>query len=254
MSKELLKQLGFRDKEIDVYLTVLQHGKITPGDLAKITKINRTTIYSVAKELTRKGVITEDLGGPASYLVALPPEELESIVQNQEKELVRRKKMVQNAIAELKVLAKKTKYSIPKIVFIPEKDLEKYLYKRTPIWIESVVQRDGIWWGFQDHTFVRHYQDWIDWFWRTKDFQETETRLLTNQSDIEEEMKEKKYERRGIKFWDQSEKFTASTWVSGDYLIMLITKQRPHYLVEVHDQVLAKNMRELFKGIWQKLS
>jgi len=38
MVNDLLKQLGFGDKEILVYLTLLQHGKLSPASLANIVK------------------------------------------------------------------------------------------------------------------------------------------------------------------------------------------------------------------------
>jgi hypothetical protein len=34
---------------------------------------------------------------------------------------------------------------------------------------------------------------------------------------------------------------------------MVVTNKRPHYLVEIHDQVLARNQREVYKRIWQTL-
>ena len=35
-----------------------------------------------------------------------------------------------------------------------------------------------------------------------------------------------------------------------EYLIMAQTRVRPHYLVEIHDAVLARNQLQLFKGLW----
>jgi hypothetical protein len=32
---------------------------------------------------------------------------------------------------------------------------------------------------------------------------------------------------------------------------MIVTGGTPRYLVEIHDAVLAHNMREVFKGIWK---
>ncbi|NQS89510.1 TrmB family transcriptional regulator, partial [Patescibacteria group bacterium] len=45
MIQELLKQLGFKEKEIAVYIAVLQKGKVSPAEVAKTTGINRTTVY-----------------------------------------------------------------------------------------------------------------------------------------------------------------------------------------------------------------
>ncbi len=249
MINELLKQLGLAEKQARVYLGVLQYGKITPASLAKIVGLNRSTVYSVAKELMALGVIAEDLGGRTLYLVAKPAEDLEMIVKRQEKELEGKKNLVKSAISELKGLNKTGVYAVPKIVFIEESEIDNHLYKQTPIWAESIRQRGGTWWGFQDHSFVEHYEKWIDWSWESGVQEGIDLKLLSNEQ--EGRVKRKTFPRRTVKFWNQSKHFTASTWICGDYVIMLVTNQRPHYLVEIHDAVLALNQREVFKGLWQ---
>ncbi len=253
MIQQLLKQLGFGEKEITVYIAILQKGKVAPSEVAKITGINRTTVYSIAKELAKRGVISEDLGGSTRYLVALPLQDLKLLLRKEEKELEQKKSAIDKAIKELRVLAKDAKYTVPKIVFIGEKDLEKHLHKQSKAWTDSAMKADGIWWGFQDHTFAEHYEKWIDWYWGTAAPKELQLKFLSNKSNIEKTIKKKKYNQRQIKFWSDTKQFTASTWVAGDYLIMIITNQRPHYLVEIHDTTLAHNIREVFKGIWKKV-
>lgn len=248
MIENLLKQLEFNDKEITVYLALLQQGKITPTDLAHMTGINRTTVYSVAKELIKKGVVSEDLGGEQLHLVASPPEDLEHLIKREEKKLAKKKEAVSEALDMLKSLAKNTKYTIPKIVFIGEDDLENYLHKQTPVWNKSIEASKESWWGFQDKSFVQYYEKWIDWYWENTS-KKMEVKLLSNESA--EEIKTKKYTNRQIKFWKDGNDFTATVWVSGNYVVMIVTSQHPHYLVEIHDTVLAHNMRQVFKGIWK---
>lgn len=248
--ENLLKELGFKEKEVQVYLTVLEQGKTTPANVARLTGINRTTVYSIAKELLDKGVIVEDLGGPQSFLVALPPEDLKNLARNEERELQNKKILIDQAISELQTFTKDTKYSIPKITFIYEEDIEDFLYKQAPEWSKSIMDADGVWWGFQDPSFVPRYQKWIDWFWKECAPKNLVLKLLTNQSKFEQEMAKRGYERRLIKFWEKAGNFTATTWVNGNYLILIMTDKRPHYLVQIHDATLAHNMREMFKSIW----
>lgn len=250
MIESLLKRLGFNEKEADVYLAILQYGKILPADLAKATNLPRTTIYSISKQLVKRGVITEDLGGPVRYLVASSPQDLTSMVQKEEKTLEQKKKLVQDAIKELQGLSETARYAIPKIIFVPEEDLENHLYKRSPIWNESIMKYDGHWWGFQDKSFVRHYEKWIDWYWQTGSPKNMKLKLLSNESA--EALKDKKYPNRKIKFWKGEQDFTATIWINGDYLVMIVTNQHPFYLVEIHDVTLAHNLRELFKGMWEE--
>jgi len=251
MLKESLKQLGFTDKEIEVYLAVLEQGKTTPANIALITGINRTTVYSIAKDLLEKGVIAEDIAGPRSYLVALPPDDLKNLAKKEERDLQAKKILINQVTSELQNFTKNTKYSIPKISFIYEEDIENFLYKQTPEWNNSTMNKDKTWWGFQDPTFVLHYQKWIDWFWREGSPKDIELKLLSNNTADEQSVAKKGYERRQIKFWKNSNNFTATTWVAGDYLIMTVTNQHPHYLVQIHDATLAHNMLEMFKGVWE---
>ncbi|OGE77900.1 MAG: hypothetical protein A2751_02545 [Candidatus Doudnabacteria bacterium RIFCSPHIGHO2_01_FULL_46_14] len=251
MIQDTLKSLGFGDKEIAVYLAVLQHGKITPGALARIAGINRTTCYSVINELVEKGVVAQDLGSTNMYVVARPPADLQHVVTKQEKLLQKKKASLPDAIQELQALAKNVKYSVPKIVFVAEDELENHLHKQSPIWDDSMLQYDGIWWGFQDHAFVGAYEKWIDWYWEECAKPGISLRLLSNESA--EKIKKKKFAQRDIRFWDQSHNFQATTWILGDYVVMIVADARPHYLVEIHDQVLAHNLREVFKGIWNTM-
>lgn len=251
MIEILLKQLDFNSKEIAIYLGILKAGKILPAELAKKTGINRTTTYSIAKKLLKKGVIAEDLGTTPHYLIALPPADLENLVKKEEKELELKKAKVNTAIQELQKLTIGTEYTLPKIVFIEEADLEVYLYKRTPDWAESILKYDGIWWGFQDHTFVEHYEKWIDWTWKTVP-KEMTLRLLSNESEIETKMGGKGYQRRQIRFWKHAH-FTGNIWINGDHLVLIVTAEHPFYLVEITDKRLAENFRLLFQGIWKDL-
>ncbi len=252
MINDLLSQLGLSEKEISVYTTVLQQDKITHANVAKLTKINRTTVYSIAKELLNRGLISEDLGATTTYLVARPPQDLISFLDREQQAIEGKKHVAKKAVLELQSLVGGSSYSIPKIVFIAEDKLEDYLYKQTPAWNQSIVETKSMWWGFQDASFVKYYEKWIDWYWEKGSPSDIELQLLSNQSA--ENIKGKKFTRRKIKFWKGGKDFTATTWINGDYVIMIITSQRPHYLVEIHDAVLAHNMRELFKGIWEEIA
>lgn len=256
MIKNLLQQIGFNKKEVEVYLTVLKYGKILPAEVAKVTGIKRTTVYSIAKELIKRGIITEDLGGASRFLIALPPSELANLVKKEQEELSQKKLYIQDAVMELESLTENIQYAVPKISFIPEGDLIPYLYKSSEKWNQSVMEYDGIWWGFQDTDLVEKYEEWLDWFWDNNmliKFPAMKLHLLSNKAPIERKMAKKDYDRRVIKVWKQATGFTATTWVCGDYLLMMVTQTTPHYLLEIHDKLIAHNMRELFKGIWKGL-
>src|SRR3989344_3220686 len=116
MITEYLQKLGLSDKEIALYLAILQRGKVDIPEVAKITGINRTTVYSVASELVSKGLISQDLGSRPNMLIAQDPEQLKTYVNRQ-------RNIVDSLIPELHTISKNTEYSVPKIKFVSELDL-----------------------------------------------------------------------------------------------------------------------------------
>ncbi len=251
MLEKTLQQLGLGNKEQAVYKLILEHGKIAPALLSRLAKINRTTVYSVAKELKEKGLIIEDLGGRTLYYLPARENELEKIIEEENKKMKAKEGSVRELQQFLKNIPQSKTYSVPKIRFIDEADLENYLYEATPRWMENQMKVDKTWWGFQDHTLVEKFNSYILWFWK-KAPKEIDLKLFSNDSAIEEKMKDEDIRRRQIRFWKGENNFTATQWIVGDYIILVTTKDRPYSLVEIHDSVMAHNMREVFKKLWKE--
>ncbi|MEI6022260.1 MAG: helix-turn-helix domain-containing protein [bacterium] len=255
MIEQSLQKLGFSEKEIAIYLCVLEHGKLSAAIVARITKINRTTVYSVTKELISKGFIIEDIGGVNRYYTALQPNDIPGLYKKEEQLLQEKKKIVDQVIQELASIPKSKSYSVPKIRFIDEYHLNDFLHTQLPVWIESAKSTDKNWWGFQDVSFIDTYPDWYKYHWEIFP-KEYGTRLFTNQKPSEEKFAKhvSDTERRQIKYWSKSKDFTATHAVLGDYVLFSITNQRPHYAVEIHDAVMAENIREIFRGLWEEVN
>ncbi|MFA6432539.1 MAG: helix-turn-helix domain-containing protein [Candidatus Paceibacterota bacterium] len=252
MINDLLVKLGFTEKEILVYLAVLENGKISPAVVSTLTNIKRPTVYSVGKELIKRGVITEDTQGSGSYFVALPPENLVEAIKKEELIISEKKQVIKELMGELENLPRSKSYSVPKMRFIDEYNIRDFMYKQAPVWDQSMIQsQNHTWWGFQDHTFVENkdLQEWIAWYW-TRSPKEINLKLISNDTQAEKEMQEKKFPGRYIKFWKKGFNFTTTNWIVGDYVVFTMTRQRPNYIVEIHDAVYAENMRQVFKNLW----
>ena len=254
MLEQVLKDLGFGTKEIAIYLCILEHGKLSAAAVARITKVNRTTVYSVAKELVAKGVIAEDIGGVNRYYTALPVEDLRELYIKEEQALKEKKSAIEAAIAELAAVPKGKHYSVPKIRFIDERHLDEFLHKQMSVWIQSAKGKDQNWWGFQDKSFIYSHAEWFKYHWEIfpTDYG---TRLFTNKKTSEEKFAAhvSDSDRRQVKYWKKSEDFTATHAVLGDYVLFCVTNAHPYYLVEIHDAVMAENLRQMFKGMWEEI-
>lgn len=250
MLETQFQKIGLNDNEREVYLAILKAGKTTHERVARASGVNRTTVYSIAEKLKKLGLISEDLGAKVSYLA---PEGLEALPRIFEKEEVRLKEQKRNAeeiVTELRSMTLSEKYSIPRIKFIEEDDLNTYLHKRYPVWAKSGFSHDNTWWGYHDSSFTKEYTEWIDWSWKHGP-EGLKVCFFTNEADVEKEM-EKKYQERRTKAVPEGE-FDSSLWVIGDFILMTRSRERPHYLVEIHDPVLARNQRQLFKSLWERI-
>ncbi len=249
--EELLKSLGLNDKERLVYRTIVEAGKISTARIARLTGVNRTTVYSVCGELRKKSLIRESVGEKVAYWMAREGRELDLLLAREREALARKEETIGSLKDALKNMPGSKTFSIPKLRYVEEDELESYLYEATPKWNASeIATRETTWWGFQDHTFVEHYEKWIVWYWKHAP-KELDLKLFSNDSTIEKHMVEQKLARRQIRFWEGDSDFTGTLWITGDYITMIQTNERPFYLVEIHDAVLAHNMREVFKKLWK---
>jgi predicted transcriptional regulator len=245
--EKTLKGLDYTDKEIKVYLTLLRIGKATPAQVSRISKINRATVYSTAKSLISKGVITEDLGGKTLYLIPNSSDKLLQGIEKAKEELGNKEVLVKKAIEEISLITHDKQYPVPKLRFVEEGDIEDFLCENTEKWFETMKPNEPMW-GFQDHGFVEKYEKWIAWASKFA----PKVNLFSNLTSVEKTIKEK-YKVREVRYLENTF-FTASTWVMGEYLVMIVTQQKPFYLFEIHDKTLAHNMEEVFKQLWKKIN
>jgi len=247
-----LKQLGFNEKEVTVYLALLAHGKLTPATLAKLTKINRATVYNVAKSLQGKGVVSDDLSGKTLYFTALPAESLREVVERPMRELEEKRAVVEQAVKELNVVSAQVEYPVPSIHFVEEYELQDFLFGNIAKWQTSVRSVDSAWWGVQDNTVLDVCAPFIHWYWTKPIRKGVSMNFVGNDSPEERNILARHLmPEREVRF-SKDMLFTSSIWVGGDYLVMIVTRQHPFYAVEIHDKTLAHNMREVFKKLWSE--
>lgn len=247
-----LAKIGLNDKEITLYLVLIERGKMKPSELSRITKINRATTYSILNTLVSKGIIAIDVSGKTTLFSPLPPENLMNITRNAKREVEEKEVLLSGAIADLKLLQATNEYPIPKMRLIEVNDLEKYLYDNTTKWQDAIIAGDGVWWGFQDKKFAEKYQKWIDFTWTTEQSKHRNytPQVFTNTSEVELELRDK-YSKSGRAAKLLSDvKFTANMWVCGNYVVMITVEQKPAYLLEIHDEMMAYNTKSIFKKLW----
>jgi sugar-specific transcriptional regulator TrmB len=255
MIEDKLKELGLSDKESAVYTALVEAGKASPARLAKATGIKRPTVYAVGEDLLLKGLIEADTTGPTMFYYPASAEALTRSVEKERRALEAKKHLLESLAHEVEALPRSKTYAVPKIRFIEhQENIVEFLDAQAPLWNKSLLATEPVWWGFQDNSFVEQdaYRDWIKRYWQGAP-EAVELNVLSNRSETEERVQKESVARRRIKYWAGTEKFSAAQWIIGEYSVMIQTKQKPHYLVQLHDPLYCQNMRELFKNLWAEI-
>lgn len=92
--KELLKNSGFLDKEIEIYLTILELGRGTVAEISRKAGINRSTGYVILDSLAGKNLVSISGKEPKQEYVALSPANLVQFLNTQAEN---QKKLAENA-------------------------------------------------------------------------------------------------------------------------------------------------------------
>lgn len=76
ITKSTLKELGFDNKELNIYLALLKIGETTATKLSKDTKIERTLVYYIIEKLINRGLVAYKLKNNVKYYTAANPEKI----------------------------------------------------------------------------------------------------------------------------------------------------------------------------------
>jgi predicted transcriptional regulator len=128
-----LKNLGLSEKEVLVYLALLQLGSATPYQIANKAGIKRPTAYIIAEELVKKGLIVHIPGEDKKLYIAKTPD---AFIEEQEDHLSAAKKI----LPELRSFQKNTTEK-PSIMYFEgvEGLRQAYRYKQKELHGKEIV-------------------------------------------------------------------------------------------------------------------
>jgi len=87
--KKTLEELGFDEKETQVYLALLKIGETTATKISQETKIERTLVYYIIEKLINRGLVSFKLKNNVKYYSASNPEKILEEIKEKEKSFLR---------------------------------------------------------------------------------------------------------------------------------------------------------------------
>jgi len=107
MDITILKKLNLDDKEIKIYLSLLEYGANSVRKIAEISGLNRGTVYDVLKKLQKVGLVSYYHTDKKQKFAAEDPCKLIAVLKQKQEELKDTKSRIESIIPELKSLQDK---------------------------------------------------------------------------------------------------------------------------------------------------
>lgn len=100
--QEVLENLGMHEKKAEVYLACLKLGNATAYLIAKKVGLKRPTVYDIADQLMREGLLHKSMRGNVKYFSPADPEKLIQLLKTKEKNVREVMPELQNLYNSLK--------------------------------------------------------------------------------------------------------------------------------------------------------
>lgn len=101
MLSEIFETLGFKEEELKTYLSLLDSGPKTAGDLAKIMNLPRPTLYGYLERLGAAGLVTQGQRRGVKVFAAEPGERIRILYRKKIMELRRKEKSLDDILPDL---------------------------------------------------------------------------------------------------------------------------------------------------------
>lgn len=132
--KDELHAIGLKEKEIEVYLTLLTLGKGTISEISRKSGIKRTSIYQHLNVFLEKNLASKTIVKKRIYYCAENPKKLVSLLEREGQDIENKKTRIEKIIPELNSLYASS-FNKPNIVFYEGKEGIRNAYEQmTDTW------------------------------------------------------------------------------------------------------------------------
>ena len=235
---EIFKELGFTEREIKVYISLLELGLTTTGPLAAKTKLQQSKIYETLEKLIERGLVSYILVSKTKHFQATNPKEILNIIEDKK----RRFKMI------LKELELKQTYSKSKQIAIVHEGFKtfKALFNKIA---DELKKGDSYWaFAFKNEYYTPTASLFLRSFHKKLEKKKIEDRLLGH-SSMKKSIKKTFEGNKNIKLRFSRHNTPLGVIIIKNKVINLVWGKRPT-AIEITSEQIHKQYKEFFNEIW----
>jgi predicted transcriptional regulator len=245
MLEEELKNLGFTDNEVSVYLTILKIGETPVGGIVQELRIHRQVIYYALDSLEKKQLITRIEKNKIAHFKLSDPELLVENVKKQELIAKRASKLIKDE-------HKKSKRENEISVFNGQRNIQDYFlhrFEETPIGGEFYTLG----------SLAKRYEEIMGEKFLYGDYDRLRKKRKIKSRHLMNELFRKQYQKlekrfnkslRNVRYLPYRSLSPTSTLIWKDRVTFLSSGSEV-FLIEVKNQEFRESHKEHFDLLWK---
>lgn len=244
MEEELLK-LGLSESEIEVYLTLLELGHSTVGQIQKKTKLYRSAIYEALHRLQQKGIVAYALAGKKRYFAAADPSTLLDFLDTKESELKKQRSSIEKLLPTLRLKKEVAKQEQGSFVFTGVRGVRAFLDL-----LISEGKKNDIIYAFGIPKEMRTlYGGYFKEYHRKRIARGIKTKLIFSHDAYQTPYEEPKQLIEMRKF-SKDQSFPAEIAILNDLVGIVMPSENPIAFV-IRNQKVAESFLGYFELLWK---
>lgn len=237
MNKEILKDLGLTNNEIEVYLTLLKSGSVSVNRIAEKSGLHRQAVYDALDRLLEKGFVNFIRKNNKKFFQGIHPEKIKEYLKEKEEKF----KSILPSLIKLTNLQKEDTfvelYKGKEVVRIIYRDIIKEFQKRKgEVLISGVDERKFI---EEDKISLQQH------LMRLRRLKCKEKILIREGDKYLLEGPQTKYR------WIPKESFNPTPIFVYNNKLTVIVFGNPNYAIIIKNKGLANSYRKQFNLLWK---
>lgn len=240
--QELLKQLGFNEKEIKVYLSLIELGTKPASLISKKIKLPKSTTLFILNKLYKSNFIKRTQKGKTQYFHADPNDLQKAFEQQHQNE----KSALQKAIPLLQEL--KNPYSSePKLTFFEGIEGCKKIYKSI---LES--KTEVLEFGAHNDLVTKFGEKFMEEFMDGRAKNQVHLRAISKKDQIHQKIsKNNKKHLRKLKFFNPEKGNFYSSIAIFDDKVLLLNLYHDAFAILIENPEVTKTLTTIFEICWE---
>ncbi|MEI6499316.1 MAG: helix-turn-helix domain-containing protein [bacterium] len=238
-----LENLGLSDKEIKIYLALLELGESSIVSIRQKVKLPRTTVFHLLGKLKERGLIEITETSTRSIYIPYPPRKLVSILNSQANKLKEQADNLRDRLPELNQLFGSASF-MPKVRFFVGEDIREVYEEVLESPIDELLfvgETDKV----ADILGQRFFKNWVN--------RKVEKKIWTKSirvSGSEDPFFDPKEGLRKARFTPESFKSPAHIYIYHNS-VAIITTSKENFAVVITSREYAETMKHWFTELWK---